>query len=253
MAMPLAIDLNADLGESFGAWRMGLDEALMAELSSCNIACGFHAGDPQVMAHTVALAKSLGVAIGAHPGLPDLQGFGRREMALSPAEVHALCLYQLGALDAFLRPHRLAMHHVKAHGALYHMLSGSAALAAAYADAVQSFDAALKVYGPPQGALREACGARGLVYCAEGFADRAYQADGQLRPRREAGALIHEPEQALNQALCLARGQPLPLADGTLQLRVDTLCVHGDGATALALARSLRAGLRRAGFELRAP
>jgi UPF0271 protein len=246
-------DLNADLGESFGAWTMGDDEALLKLVSSCNIACGFHAGDPLTMQQTVATALASGVAVGAHPSLPDLVGFGRRELRVDAAELFALTLYQISALGGFVRAAGGRLHHVKAHGALYGMLAREPALARAFVDAVVAAGPGLQVYGPDQGALRQVCGAASLHYVCEGFADRGYQANGQLVPRSKPGALL-ELEAARTQGLALARELPIAAVDGAeICPRVQTLCVHGDGPHALALASQLRQDLLAAGLSIRAP
>lgn len=245
-------DLNADLGESFGAWRMGDDDALLAQISSCNIACGFHAGDPLTMQRTVAAALRHGVAIGAHPSLPDLVGFGRREMRVAADELQALTLYQCAALDGFVRAAGARLRHVKPHGALYGMLARDAQLAAAFVAAVATLDRALTIVGPPLGALRAATSEAGLRYAGEGFADRGYLADGSLVPRDRPHALL-ELDAACAQGLRLARGEAIVAVDGSvLAFEVDTLCLHGDGAEALALARQLRCELDRAGIAVRA-
>jgi UPF0271 protein len=245
-------DLNADLGESFGAWRMGDDDALLAQISSCNIACGFHAGDPLTMRRTVAAAVRHGVAIGAHPSLPDLVGFGRREMRIAADELSALTLYQCAALAGFVQAAGTQMRHVKPHGALYGMLARDAALAAAFVAAVVSLDLDLAIVGAPSGALRAAAEAAGVRYLREGFADRGYLADGALVPRDRPGALL-ELDLARTQGLRLARGEPVACVDGSsLALDIETLCLHGDGAEALELARQLRADLDRAGIAVRA-
>jgi UPF0271 protein len=246
-------DLNADLGESFGAWRMGDDQALLAQVSSCNIACGFHAGDPLTMQRTVASALARGVAIGAHPSLPDLVGFGRREMRVAADELQALTLYQCAALDGFVRASGARLQHVKPHGALYGMLARDSQLATAFVAAVAALDRSLAVFGPPHGALREAAAAAGLRYWREGFADRGYLADGNLLPRNRPGALL-DMAAARAQGLKLARGEPIAAADGNeLHLSIETLCLHGDGAEALVLAQALRGDLDRAGIAVRAP
>jgi UPF0271 protein len=246
-------DLNADLGESFGAWRMGDDEALLAQVSSCNIACGFHAGDPLTMQRTVASALARGVAVGAHPSLPDLVGFGRREMRVAADELHAMTLYQCAALDGFVRAAGARLQHVKPHGALYGMLARDAQLASAFVAAVAALDRSLAIYGPPHGAVREAAAAAGLRYLREGFADRGYLADANLVARDRPGAML-EVDAARSQGLKLARGEPIDAVDGSvLHLSIETLCLHGDGAEALALARALRGDLDRAGISVRAP
>lgn len=246
-------DLNADLGESYGAWRMGDDAALLDVVSSCNLACGFHAGDPLTLLRTLELAQARGVAIGAHPSLPDLVGFGRREMQVAPEELRALVRFQVAAVQGCARAIGAQLQHAKAHGALYHMLARDGALATAFLDGVLALDPLLAIVGPPAGALREVARAKGARYLVEGFADRGYRADGSLLPRGQAGALLHG-EDALRQGLALARGDAIRAGDGSvLELAVDTLCVHGDGADAVALARALRATLEADGIAVRAP
>jgi len=248
------IDLNCDLGESFGAWRMGEDSALLALVSSANIACGFHAGDPAIMQRTVAEAAARGVAVGAHVSLPDLQGFGRREMAVTPAEVHAMTLYQLGALAGFARAAGTAVAHVKPHGALYNMAARDRALAEAIADAVRTFDPTLRLFGLAGSALLDAGRAAGLAVVSEAFADRRYRADGSLQPRRAPDAVITDDAEATAQALRMAVDGMVTAVDGTaVQLEADTLCLHGDGTHAVAFARALRAALEQAGLRVVAP
>ena len=248
------IDLNGDLGESFGTWRMGDDDALLALLSSANIACGFHAGDPEIMRHTVAQAVAHGVAIGAHVSLPDLQGFGRREMSVTAAEAHALTLYQIGALHAFTCAAGARLTHVKPHGALYNMAARDAMLANAIARAVRDFDPQLQLFGLAGSALIEAGRTLGLAVVAEAFVDRRYRADGSLQPRRETGSVIEDMDQALTQALGIARDGVAHTLDGQhVRLRADTLCLHGDGAHAVQLARRLRSELEAAGLRIAAP
>lgn len=248
------IDLNCDLGESFGAWRMGEDSALLALVSSANIACGFHAGDPTIMQRTVAEATARGVAIGAHVSLPDLQGFGRREMAVTPAEVHAMTLYQLGALDGFARAAGTTVAHVKPHGALYNMAARDRTLADAIAHAVLAFDPSLRLFGLAGSALLDAGRAAGLAVVSEAFADRRYRADGSLQPRREPDAVITDDTEATAQALHMAVDGMVTAVDGTaVQLEADTLCLHGDGTHAVAFARALRAALEQAGLRVVAP
>lgn len=248
------IDLNCDLGESYGAWTMGQDADVLAHVSSANIACGFHAGDPDTMRRTVRLAAACGVAVGAHPSLPDLQGFGRREMAVSAEEVYALVLYQIGALSAFATSEGICLHHVKPHGALYNMAARDATLAAAIAAAVAGFDRDLILVGLAGGALLDAGRAAGLRVAAEAFCDRRYRADGSLTPRREAGAVIHDVDAAVAQALSIALHGTAVAGDGSpVAIAADTLCVHGDRPDAAAFARQLRAALAAAGITLCAP
>ena len=248
------IDLNCDLGESFGAWRMGDDDALLALVSSANIACGFHAGDPSIMRRTVAQAVRHGVAIGAHVSLPDLQGFGRREMHVGADEVEAMTLYQLGALHAFAQAAGTRLAHVKPHGALYNMAARDRALADAIARAVRAFDPRLRLFGLAGSALIDAARALELPVAAEAFADRRYLADGSLQSRREAGAVLDDADLATAQAIGIARDGMVQAANGqALTLSADTLCLHGDGAHAVTLARQLRAALEAAGLRIAAP
>lgn len=248
------IDINSDLGESFGAWRMGDDAALLAIVSSANIACGFHGGDPDIMRGTVAMAVQHDVAIGAHVSLPDLQGFGRREMSVTPNEAYAMTLYQIGALHGFAQAAGTRLRHVKPHGALYNMAARDATLAAAIARAVHDFDPALRLFGLAHSALIDAGVAAGIPVAAEAFADRRYRADGSLQPRREADAVIHETDEAIAQAMAMAREGQVRAVDGSvISLRADTLCVHGDGAHAVAFARQLRIALQAAGLGIAPP
>ena len=252
--IPKSIDLNCDLGESFGAWRMGDDAALLPLVSSANIACGFHAGDPAIMQHTVAMAQSHGVAIGAHVSFADLQGFGRREMRVSGAEVYALTVYQIGALLGFCRAADARLAHVKPHGALYNIAARDRALADAIAQAVHDVDPTLRLVGLAGSALIEAGTARKLAVAAEAFADRRYMTDGSLQPRSQAGAVIDQAERAVAQALSIARDGTVQAVGGeSITLRADTLCLHGDGAHAVAVARQLRSALEAAGQRIAAP
>jgi UPF0271 protein len=242
--MTRQIDLNCDLGESFGAWTMGADAAVMPYISSANIACGFHAGDPDTMRRTVDLAIRAKVAIGAHVSLPDLAGFGRREMRVSADEAHAMTLYQVGALAAFVQAAGARLGHVKPHGALYNMAARDATLADAIARAVHAFDPALRLVGLAGSELPRAGTRIGLAVAHEAFSDRRYQDDGSLTPRGEAGAVIDDIGAAVTQALAIARGEPVATrTGGTLVVHADTLCVHGDRADAGEFARRLHAGL----------
>lgn len=253
-AVPAAIDLNCDLGESFGAWTMGEDEAVLPHVSSANIACGFHAGDPTVMRRTVALAKAHGVAVGAHVSLPDLQGFGRREMKVLPEEAYDFTLYQVGALAAIARAQGVRLSHVKPHGALYNMAARDRALADAIARAVRDADRALVLFGLSGSELTAAGEAAGLTVAHEVFADRAYRADGSLAPRGTPGAVIEDPAVAAARAAAFAAGEPVAAVDGTpLRLRADTVCVHGDRTGAGGFAAALRARINALGVAVRAP
>src|SRR6476660_6612574 len=227
--MPSSIDLNCDLGESFGRWTLGQDAELMESISSCNVACGFHAGDPDVMRRTVRLAKENGIAIGAHPGLPDLVGFGRRTMSVTPQEVEALVLYQVGALAAIARAEGATLRHVKAHGALYNMAIRDRPLADAIARAVAAFDSSLLLFGLPGSELLRAGEAAGLPVAAEGFADRAYEPDGSLTPRSLPDAVIHDPDAVVARAVLMAREGVVVARNGDeVPMRVATICTHGD-------------------------
>jgi 5-oxoprolinase (ATP-hydrolysing) subunit A len=247
------MDLNADLGESFGAWTLGDDARLVEHLTSANLACGFHAGDFRVMEATVALCHDAGVAVGAQPGYPDLLGFGRRAMPFEPAEVESLVRYQIGALEAFCRAAGVEMQHVKPHGALYNMAAADAGLAAAIARAVLAFDASLILFGLPGSALLEAGRAAGLRVATEAFADRAYQRDGTLAPRSIPGAVISEPSAVVSRAIRMVSEGVVTAIDGTdVQVAADTLCVHGDTPGAGQLAASVRSGLEAAGITVAA-
>lgn len=246
-----AIDLNADVGEGTGAGRVGDDEGLIPLITSANVACGFHGGDPTLIRQTVELAKRYDVRVGAHPGYPDRVGFGRRAVGTMPAEIEADVLYQIGALRAFVEAAGMRMQHVKLHGALYHRAVEDAAVARAVARVVTSVDRSLILVGLAGSAILEAGRQEGLRVAAEGFADRAYRADGRLVPRGTAGAVITDRAQALEQALGIVRGR-IKSAEGTeVVLEVDTICVHGDTPGAVEMARHLRAGLERAGVALR--
>jgi UPF0271 protein len=248
------IDLNCDLGESFGAFTIGEDAAILPLISSASIACGLHGGDPATMRRTVALCLRHGVAIGAHPGLPDLAGFGRREMALSTDEVYELCLYQIGALAAFCQAAGAPLHHVKPHGALYNMAARDAALATAVAQAVRDFRPDLMLYGLAGSELVRAGRAHGLPVAEEAFADRRYESDGRLTPRREAGAVLEAPEEAAAQAADLVIAGRVRSRQGTLvAVRADTICLHGDRPRAAAFARCVRQRLDQHGIAVRPP
>jgi UPF0271 protein len=248
-----SIDLNCDMGESYGAWSMGQDAQVMPWISSANIACGFHAGDFSTMQQTVLLAKAHNVAIGAHVSLPDLQGFGRRELRVTPHETHALTLYQLGALAGFARAAGTRLVHVKPHGALYNMAAKDAMLADAIARAVHDFDPSLILVGLTGGELPQAGEALGLRVAHEAFADRRYEDDGSLTPRREADAMIHDIDAAVAQALNIAtKGKVETRSGKTLSLRADTICVHGDRTDAAEFARRLRSALDSAGVRVTA-
>jgi UPF0271 protein len=249
----MQIDLNCDMGESFGAYAIGNDAAIMPLITSANIACGFHAGDPQVMARTVRLAVQRGVAIGAHPGFPDLVGFGRRALDASPDEIENDVLYQIGALAAFVRAAGTTLAHVKPHGALYNLATTRQPMARAIARAIARFDSALVLVGQPGSAMADAAREHGLRFAREGFADRVYNRDGTLRSRREPGALIDDPRRAAEQALQMVREQTVTPPEGeTIPMPVDTLCVHGDTPVAVEILRAVRDVLQHNGVMVSA-
>ena len=252
--MPSTIDLNCDMGESFGAWTLGQDAALLPFITSANVACGFHAGDPAVMRQTVRAALGHNVAIGAHPGLPDLMGFGRRNMDVSPEEAFDMTVYQLGALQAMTQAEGGRLHHLKPHGALYNMAATSAALAEALAEAVYKVQPELLLYGLAGSELTRAGEKLGLRTAHEVFADRTYQANGTLTPRRQPDALITGADVAIAQVLRLMQHGAVRSQQGTdVAMRADTVCLHGDGAHALEFAQRLHQALRAAGVRLQAP
>ncbi len=249
----MRIDLNSDVGESFGAWSLGQDAALMPVISSANIACGFHAGDPGVMRETVALARTHGVAVGAHPGFPDLAGFGRRDLRCSPREVEDFVVYQVGALAAVAGAQGVRLQHVKAHGALYNMACADASLAAAIARATAAIDPSLILFGLPGSHLLSEGTRAGLRVASEIFADRAYLADGTLVPRSRAGSVIHDPTAVVSRAVRMTQERSVVSIDGTVvPLEAETLCVHGDTPGAAALAAAIRQGLEAEGIRIQA-
>lgn len=246
------INLNADLGESFGAWRMGDDAALLAIVRSANVACGFHAGDPVVMAETVRLARDAGVSIGAHPAFPDLQGFGRRVMQLTPRELEAVVIYQVGALIGVAQSQGLRVTHVKPHGAMNNLACEDAAMAATIARAVKAIDARLILMAPALSQLSAAGRAAGLRVADEVFADRAYTDDGNLVARSRPGAVLHDSAECLEHVLrMIDRGGIVAASGKLLPCGFHSVCVHGDNAHAVATAAAVRDGLRAAGHRLK--
>ena len=247
----MRVDLNCDMGESFGAWTLGADAAMMTVITSANIACGWHAGDPLVMERTVRLARDHGVGVGAHPGYPDLLGFGRRSMALSPAEAEAYVLYQVAALAGIAQANGVRLVHVKPHGQLYNDATTNAPLADAIARAVVRLGPELILVGLAGSLLAEAGRAVGLRVAEEAFADRVYEANGALRSRRLPDAMIHDPGQAAEQVLRMIRDGEVIARDGTrVKLRADTICMHGDGPTAPQIGAELRRRLEAAGVQI---
>ncbi len=248
----VAIDLNCDMGEHFGPWRMGNDEALMDWITSANVACGFHAGDYSVIGQTVDVAIRKGVAIGAHPGYPDFQGFGRRSMQISPDEVYDLTLYQIGALYAFVRARMGRLSHVKPHGALYNDAAKDPMLARAIARAVFDFDKGLTLVGLAGSHLVREAADVGLRVGREGFADRTYQDDGTLTPRSMDNALISDPDYAARQVLKMVVEQKIDTVSGQeIPIVVDTVCIHGDGKQALPIAKAVVDTLKRNGITVK--
>jgi UPF0271 protein len=250
----IEIDLNVDAGESFGAWTMGDDAALFAEVSSANLACGFHAGDPSTIRQSLEAAIAAGVAIGAHPGLPDLVGFGRRPIVHSPEQTRDDTLYQVGAMYAFVRAASATLHHVKPHGALNTTVSEeSDEHAEAIVDAVRQFDPLLPVIAIANSRLQRAAERLGQPVIAEAFPDRGYAPDGSLARRGTPGAIVHDPEEAAARAVRMALHGTVEAIDGTVvEVQARTLCIHGDNPGSVATARAIRAALERAGVTIRA-
>jgi 5-oxoprolinase (ATP-hydrolysing) subunit A len=245
------LDLNSDLGEGYGRWALGDDAALLDVVTSANVACGFHAGDPATIDRTVRAAVERGVSIGAQVSYPDLAGFGRREMDVAPADLTADVLYQLGALEAFARAAGSRVRYVKPHGALYNRIVRDPVQAAAVVEAVRRYDPALPLLTLPGSAAMDAAREAGVPAVAEGFADRAYTADGGLVSRREPGAVVHDPERVAARALVMATEHRVEAVDGTqVAVEVRSLCVHGDTPGAVDLARQVRAALEQAGVTL---
>jgi 5-oxoprolinase (ATP-hydrolysing) subunit A len=247
----LTIDLNCDMGESFGAWTMGSDAALMDYVSSVNIACGFHAGDASVMRKTVETAIAKGVAVGAHPGFPDLQGFGRREIKMSSEEIFDIVLYQISALKGICEASGAQLHHVKPHGALYNQAAKDANLAEAIAKAVKAIDENLIFYGLSKSLLISEAERQNLKTASEVFADRTYQTDGNLTPRSASDALIKDTEKAVAQVLQMIETQTVTATSGeTIPIKAETICIHGDGENALEFAKIINSELIKKGVKI---
>ncbi|WP_429841140.1 LamB/YcsF family protein [Brevibacillus sp. FIR094] len=247
------VDLNCDMGESFGAYQLGNDQEILPYITSANVACGFHAGDPATMRKTVRMAVEAGVAIGAHPGFADLVGFGRRNMEISPEEAYDLVVYQIGALQAFVRAEGGAMHHVKPHGALYNMAATRPALAESIALAIYKVNPELMLYGLAGSELTHAGEKIGLATAHEVFADRTYQQDGTLTPRSQPNAMITDQQQSLQQVIRMVNeGLVLTQQGADIPIQADSICIHGDGAHALEFAKSIREALAGAGITIAA-
>ncbi|MGG4096448.1 LamB/YcsF family protein [Paenibacillus lautus] len=247
------VDLNCDMGESYGAYKLGHDTELLRCITSANIACGFHAGDPAVMRATVRQAIESGAAIGAHPGLPDLAGFGRRRMEITPAEAYDMVTYQIGALMAFAIQEGSGLQHVKPHGALYNMAAISRPLADAIASAIKHIDPTLILYGLAGSELIAAGERAGLRTASEVFADRTYQDDGTLTPRHLPDAMITDPEAAVTQVVRMVKDRVVVSLSGkVIPITADTVCIHGDGAHASLFASTLRSRLEAEGISVQA-
>ncbi|MCD8915906.1 5-oxoprolinase subunit PxpA [Staphylococcus simulans] len=247
----MQVDLNCDLGEAFGNYSFGGDHQIIPLITSANIACGFHAGDENVMHETVKLAKEHGVGIGAHPGFNDLQGFGRRKMDLSPDEIYTLVAYQIGALSAFCRIHDVKINHVKPHGALYNMGARDKDIAHAIAQAVYDVDPSLILVGLSNTLLVSEAEAVGLKAANEVFADRRYEEDGQLVSRKESDAVLTDTEEAIEQAVKMVKENKVTSKTGKeIELKADTICVHGDGAHALEFVSKIRERLTKEGISI---
>jgi UPF0271 protein len=249
----MRIDINSDMGESFGAYIIGHDAGLMESITSANVAAAFHGGDPSVLRATIRLAKAKGVAVGAHPGFPDLVGFGRRNMDVTPQEAEDFVLYQVAAVAGVAKAEGVALQHVKPHGALFNMAVRNAELSAAIARAVAAFDRSLILFGLPGSEILNAGRAAGLRVAAEVFADRAYEPDGSLASRRKRGSVLHDPAAVVARAVRMVTERTVVAIDGTeVRLDADTICVHGDTPGSDDLAARIRAGLEAAGVTVKA-
>jgi len=249
----MRIDINSDTGESFGAYSIGHDAGLFTSITSANVAAGFHAGDPSVLRDTIRLAKRHSVAVGAHPGFPDLVGFGRRELNVTPREAEDMVLYQVAAVAGVAAAEGVKLQHVKPHGALFNMAVRNRELSDAIARAVAAFDKGLILFGLPGSEILNAGLAAGLRVAAEVFADRAYEPDGSLASRRKPGSVIHDPAAVVVRAVRMVKERNVVAIDGSLvPLAADTICVHGDTPGSDDLAAQIRAGLEAAGITVRA-
>ena len=245
------VDLNSDLGESFGRYTLGMDDKIIPLITSANVACGYHASDPVVMEKTVSMAREAGIRVGAHPGFPDLMGFGRRNMAVSPAEAKAYVMYQLGALEGFCRAKGVKLQHVKPHGALYNMAAKDYELSRAICEAIYEFDRNLIVLALSGGELARAAKDMGLRAALEVFADRAYEEDGTLVNRRKEGSMITDEDEAITRVVRMVKEKKVTAITGKdIPIQADSVCVHGDGAKALAFVERIRKALTEEGVEI---
>ena len=249
-----SIDINCDMGESYGAWKMGADAEVMPYISSANVACGFHGGDPATIRQTVRLAVDHGVAVGAHPSLPDLQGFGRRAMKISPQDMYDLVVYQAGAVEAFARAAGAKLHHVKCHGALYNMAAQDEALSEAMARAVRDLGGGVMLYALSNSTMMHVGRKEGVKVAGEVFADRGYSDDGTLSPRGKPGAMIEDAAMAAERALAMIdKGYVTALSGKPVPVSADTLCLHGDQPGAVTFARAIRKAFAERGITVVAP
>ena len=245
------VDLNSDLGESFGRYTIGNDDKIIPLISSANVACGYHAADPVVMGKTIAMAKEADIRVGAHPGFPDLMGFGRRNMNVSPAEAKTYTLYQLGALDGFCRAAGVKLQHVKPHGAFYNMAAKDYKLSVAICEAIKNFDKDLIVLALSGGELAKAAKDMGLRTALEVFADRGYEEDGTLVDRRKEGAIITDEQEAIDRVIRMVKEKKVTAVTGRdISIQADSVCVHGDGVKALAFVEKIRAALQKEEIQI---
>jgi UPF0271 protein len=252
--MTKTIDLNCDMGESYGAWKMGADAEVMPYISSANIACGFHAGDPATIRKTVRIAVDRGVAVGAHPSLPDLMGFGRRSMRISPQDMYDLIIYQAGAVEAFARAAGVKLHHVKCHGALYNMAAMDQGLSEAMVRAVRDLGADVFLYVLSNSKNQEIAKRSGVRCAGEVFADRGYSDDGTLAPRDQPGGMIEDAQASVTQALGMIEGGYVTSLTGRrVPVSADTMCLHGDQPGAVTFAQTLRKAFKEKGIAVAAP
>ena len=245
------VDLNSDLGESFGRYVLGMDDKVIPLITSANVACGYHASDPVVMDKTVAMAKKAGVRVGAHPGFPDLMGFGRRNMNVTPGEAKAYVIYQLGALYGFCKAQGVEIQHVKPHGALYNMAAKDYELSKAICQGIKEFDPKLIVLALSGGQLVKAAEDLGLAVALEVFADRAYEEDGSLVDRRKEGAMITDEDEAISRVIHMVKEKKVTVITGKdIPIQADSVCVHGDGVKALAFVQKIRENLEKEGIGI---
>jgi UPF0271 protein len=253
MYLKIRIDINCDLGESYGEFNVGNDAEIMPHITSANVACGFHAGDPVTMAQTINLAKKHKVAVGAHPGFPDLMGFGRREMQLTSEEAKNYVIYQISALQGFAKAANLNLQHVKPHGALYNMAVKDEKLSKAIAEAAKVVDNNLIVFAPPNSTLARVVTKNGLRVAYEFFADRAYNSDGSLVSRKQSNAIVHEPKVVAERVARAVSERTVSAVNGEVVNlgEVHTVCVHGDTPNSAELAKNLKKGLVKKGIDVK--